>query len=254
MTILAPILLPLRRSGASWSGARERLTDGGRSGAMAAGRTAIRPRRASPPADPVAAESIPGLPPFQGGAAGYIGYDFGSVLERLPAPRYDDLDLPDVVLGLYDWVIAWDHRHPLGLADLHRDAGDEGRHAGAPRRRAHGAGPREVGRSPRRNEAEPLPTAPRPPSKLRARHPTRCRGSRTPSDRLRSTFTHRGYLDAVAPGARLHRRGRHLSGEPLAAVSGAAAGSLHSSLYRRAAAPQSGAVRGLPRLRRGSTC
>ena len=52
---------------------------------------------------------IPGLPPFQCGAAGYIGYDWGATLERLPAPRYDDLDIPDVVLGLYDWVIAWDH-------------------------------------------------------------------------------------------------------------------------------------------------
>jgi para-aminobenzoate synthetase component 1 len=51
----------------------------------------------------------PGLPPFQGGAAGYLGYDWGAVLERLPAPRYDDLGIPDVVLGLYDWVLAWDH-------------------------------------------------------------------------------------------------------------------------------------------------
>ncbi|MBM3821166.1 MAG: aminodeoxychorismate synthase, component I, partial [Acidimicrobiia bacterium] len=54
-------------------------------------------------------DAVPGLPPFQGGAAGYIGYDWGLTLERLPAPLYDDLALPDVVLGLYDWVIAWDH-------------------------------------------------------------------------------------------------------------------------------------------------
>src|SRR5687767_6772812 len=51
-----------------------------------------------------------GLPPFQGGAAGYIGYDWGAVLERLPRARYDDLAVPDVTLGLYDWVIGWDHR------------------------------------------------------------------------------------------------------------------------------------------------
>jgi len=55
------------------------------------------------------AEPVPELPAFQGGLAGYIGYDFGEVLERLPAPRFDDLALPDVALGLYDWVIAWDH-------------------------------------------------------------------------------------------------------------------------------------------------
>ena len=58
---------------------------------------------------PHAALLVPGLPPFQGGAAGYIGYDWGAVLERLPAPRYDDLAIPDVMLGLYDWVVAWDH-------------------------------------------------------------------------------------------------------------------------------------------------
>ena len=52
---------------------------------------------------------LPGLPPFQGGGAGFIGYDWGATLERLPAPRYDDLALPDVLLGLYDWVVAWDH-------------------------------------------------------------------------------------------------------------------------------------------------
>ncbi|HKE86971.1 MAG TPA: aminodeoxychorismate synthase component I [Vicinamibacterales bacterium] len=54
-------------------------------------------------------EPVAGLPPFQGGVAGYIGYDWGLTLERLPAPRYDDLALPDLLLGVYDWVLAWDH-------------------------------------------------------------------------------------------------------------------------------------------------
>ena len=58
----------------------------------------------APHATPPAA----GLPPFQGGAAGYVGYDWGSTLERLPRPRFDDLAIPDVLLGLYDWVVAWD--------------------------------------------------------------------------------------------------------------------------------------------------
>jgi para-aminobenzoate synthetase component 1 len=53
--------------------------------------------------------SVAGLPPFQGGAAGYIGYDWGRILERLPSPRFDDLDIPDVFLGVYDWTLAWDH-------------------------------------------------------------------------------------------------------------------------------------------------
>ncbi len=58
---------------------------------------------------PFAAEPVAGLPPFQGGAAGYLGYDWGARLERIPRPRYDDLAIPDCMLGLYDWVIAWDH-------------------------------------------------------------------------------------------------------------------------------------------------
>jgi para-aminobenzoate synthetase component 1 len=58
---------------------------------------------------PYAVDSVPGLPPFQGGAAGYLAYDWGRVHERIPAPRHDDLDVPDVVLGVYDWVLAWDH-------------------------------------------------------------------------------------------------------------------------------------------------
>ena len=41
-----------------------------------------------------ALDAVPGLPPFQGGAAGYLAYDWGLALERLPAPRYDDLGCP----------------------------------------------------------------------------------------------------------------------------------------------------------------
>ena len=63
---------------------------------------------------PHAAEPLADVPPFQGGAAGYLGYDWGATLERVPRPRYDDYAIPDVLLGLYDWVIAWDH--PAGRA------------------------------------------------------------------------------------------------------------------------------------------
>ena len=58
---------------------------------------------------PHRADATEGLPPFQGGAAGYLAYDWGLTLERLPAPRFDDLGLDDAVIGLYDWVLAWDH-------------------------------------------------------------------------------------------------------------------------------------------------
>ena len=53
-------------------------------------------------------ERSPGLPPFQGGALGYWGYDLGRHLERLPSWAEDDLGLPEMYLGFYDWALAHD--------------------------------------------------------------------------------------------------------------------------------------------------
>ena len=50
----------------------------------------------------------PDLPPFQGGAIGYLAYEFGRRLEHVPPPRADDRPVPDIWFGVYDWVIAWD--------------------------------------------------------------------------------------------------------------------------------------------------
>jgi para-aminobenzoate synthetase component I len=50
------------------------------------------------------------LPPFTGGAAGYLGYELTRYLERVPVPEPDPAGLPEMVVGFYDWVIAWDHR------------------------------------------------------------------------------------------------------------------------------------------------
>jgi para-aminobenzoate synthetase component 1 len=53
-------------------------------------------------------EPNPELPPFQTGAAGYFGYDLGQHLEKLPRPRMDDIKFPDMALGFYDVVLAFD--------------------------------------------------------------------------------------------------------------------------------------------------
>ncbi|MCA9098659.1 MAG: chorismate-binding protein, partial [Planctomycetaceae bacterium] len=54
-------------------------------------------------------ERIEGLPPFQGGAAGVLGFELGGAWERLPRNRRDEFGLPDLAVGIYDWVLAWDH-------------------------------------------------------------------------------------------------------------------------------------------------
>ena len=49
-------------------------------------------------------------PPLLGGLVGFIGYDLGALLERLPAIAPADQDLPLLRLALHDWVVAWDRR------------------------------------------------------------------------------------------------------------------------------------------------
>ena len=52
----------------------------------------------------------PSAPPFLGGLAGFLGYDLGRRLERLPSLARADQELPVLRLALHDWVIAWDRR------------------------------------------------------------------------------------------------------------------------------------------------
>jgi para-aminobenzoate synthetase component 1 len=54
-------------------------------------------------------DRIPELPPFQGGAAGLFGYDLCHHIERLPRPHNDEFETPDLALGFYDCVVAFDH-------------------------------------------------------------------------------------------------------------------------------------------------
>jgi para-aminobenzoate synthetase component I len=49
-------------------------------------------------------------PRFLGGLVGFVGYDLGHVLERLPSIAPDDQGLPPMRLALHDWAIAWDRR------------------------------------------------------------------------------------------------------------------------------------------------
>ena len=70
---------------------------------LAGARRLLRRLALDPIDDPVA-------PPFTGGLAGFVGYDVGRRLERLPSIAAADQELPPLRLALHDWVIAWDRR------------------------------------------------------------------------------------------------------------------------------------------------
>lgn len=62
--------------------------------------------------------------PFVGGAIGYISYDLGRSIEKLPSLTQDDMNLPDMKIGIYSWAILVDHQKKKSLvigdkSDLH---------------------------------------------------------------------------------------------------------------------------------------
>ncbi len=59
---------------------------------------------------------VPGLPRFQGGAVGYLGYDVVRFFERLPETAVPVLSIPDAIFLLADTLVVFDHaRHRLIL-------------------------------------------------------------------------------------------------------------------------------------------
>lgn len=54
--------------------------------------------------------TVPGLPPFQGGAAGLLSYDLNRSLEQISPPRFNEFNVPTLAVGLYDVVLAYDHQ------------------------------------------------------------------------------------------------------------------------------------------------
>ncbi len=53
--------------------------------------------------------TLPGLPPFCGGAVGYAGYDTVRYIENLPNAPPDDRGLPDMAFALYDSMVVFDN-------------------------------------------------------------------------------------------------------------------------------------------------
>src|SRR5205823_1604311 len=52
---------------------------------------------------------LPELPPLEGGAIGYAGYDVVRYVENLPNAPSDDRNLPDLSFALYDRMIVFDN-------------------------------------------------------------------------------------------------------------------------------------------------
>jgi para-aminobenzoate synthetase component I len=154
---------------------------------------------------PHAAAPVPGLPPFQGGAAGYLAYDWGRLLERLPTPRYDDLALPDVVFGIYDWVLAWDHEAArawlisTGLPETSPGARSQraASRAAAVRERLQSPAPSFQPPAPSLQPPAPSLQPPASSPQLAPSYPVEG-GWWDPRLELRSSFTHAAYLEAVA--------------------------------------------------------
>lgn len=73
------------------------------------------------------AAPIPDLPRFVGGAVGYAAYDVVRYGENLPQSPPDDRGLPDLLFGIYETMIIFDHARKLVMIVAHAatDAGDD---------------------------------------------------------------------------------------------------------------------------------
>ena len=69
--------------------------------------------------------ATPGLPPFSGGAVGYLGYDMVRTIERLPEPPADTLGLPDAVVMLADSLVVLDNLYGRAIAVANVDVASD---------------------------------------------------------------------------------------------------------------------------------
>jgi para-aminobenzoate synthetase component 1 len=121
----------------------------------------------------------PGELPFVGGAVGYLSYDLGHFIEKLPSRAVDDLQLPECYLAFYDAVAIFDHLEGRAyVASTGFPETGSNRKAKAEARLEELK--RTIARVTRLAEDQPSPLD-QPASKVN----------------LRSNFTHERYLEAV---------------------------------------------------------
>ncbi len=135
------------------------------------------------PADPIeairaalrghSAVRVPGTPRLSGGLVGHVAYDAVRLFEpRVPISGPDELGFPDVLLGDYDEIVAFDNvRHSLHLIqEVRCDLGDDPRALYAAAVRRLGARLRALARPlvDRRARSSARPAALRPRVSKRA--------------------------------------------------------------------------------------
>ncbi|PIW26119.1 MAG: aminodeoxychorismate synthase, component I [Rhodospirillales bacterium CG15_BIG_FIL_POST_REV_8_21_14_020_66_15] len=94
-------------------------------------------------------ESVPGLPPFQTGAVGVLGYELGAALERLPDRKAGGLAFPDMVMGFYDTVAVFDMKLMKAWVLASNAARASGRRRPGPEARARAMAARIAAAGPR---------------------------------------------------------------------------------------------------------
>ncbi|MGB7816445.1 MAG: aminodeoxychorismate synthase component I [Methylotenera sp.] len=60
-----------------------------------------------------------GTLPFAGGALGYFAYDLARRLEKLPNNARPAINIPEMMIGIYDWAIVVDHREQRSILVSH---------------------------------------------------------------------------------------------------------------------------------------
>jgi len=70
-------------------------------------------------------QGLNGLPPFQGGAAGLFGYDLARSLEKMPENEHDKSAVPDLAVGIYDQVLAYDNLRKRSYIFTHANNEEE---------------------------------------------------------------------------------------------------------------------------------
>ncbi len=57
--------------------------------------------------------------PFTGGALGYFSYDLARRIETLPTNAIPPVELPEMMVGIFDWAIVVDHREQKAMLVSH---------------------------------------------------------------------------------------------------------------------------------------